>query len=357
MPLLVIPYPAFDPVLVHLGPFAVRWYALAYIVGILLGWGYARILIRSGKLWGGKAPLTVTGLRRFRPLGDTWHHSRRTHRLRSLLQPSAFRCAPAGNFQLWNGGMSFHGGFTGCVIAVLAFGYMRGIPVLSLGDITCAVGPIGLFLGRIANFINGELWGRPTDVSWAMVFPERRPMPRHPSQLYEATLEGLVLLAVLALLMRAGALKRPGLIIGSFAVCYAIARTFCEFFREPDAQLGFLWGGATMGQLLSCRCSSPAWVSSLCDETPAAAEPLVSERSPLEIEIADASRRRGQCRSLSTWRSACSTASMATTSRVIRSARAATLRQRQKSAQMFGELIGLWAATVWTQMGTPEMCG
>jgi phosphatidylglycerol:prolipoprotein diacylglycerol transferase len=108
-----------------------------------------------------------------------------------------------------------------------------------------------LFLGRIANFINGELWGRPTDVPWAVIFPSGGPAPRHPSQLYEATLEGLVLLTVLALLMRAGALKRPGLIIGSFAVCYAIARTFCEFFREPDAQLGFLWGGATMGQLLS----------------------------------------------------------------------------------------------------------
>jgi phosphatidylglycerol:prolipoprotein diacylglycerol transferase len=153
--------------------------------------------------------------------------------------------------QLWNGGMSFHGGFAGCVIAVLLFGYTRGIPVLSLGDITCAVGPIGLFLGRIANFINGELWGRPADVAWAMIFPNGGPLPRHPSQLYEAALEGLVLLAVLALLMRAGALKRPGLIIGSFAVCYATARTVCEFFREPDAQLGFLWGGATMGQLLS----------------------------------------------------------------------------------------------------------
>jgi phosphatidylglycerol:prolipoprotein diacylglycerol transferase len=147
--------------------------------------------------------------------------------------------------------MSFHGGFTGCVVAVVLFAYKRGIPFLSLGDITCAVGPVGLFLGRIANFINGELWGRPADVPWAMIFPGGGPLPRHPSQLYEAALEGLLLLVVLALLMRAGALKRPGLIIGSFAVCYSAARTFCEFFREPDVQLGFLWGGATMGQLLS----------------------------------------------------------------------------------------------------------
>jgi phosphatidylglycerol:prolipoprotein diacylglycerol transferase len=153
--------------------------------------------------------------------------------------------------QVWHGGMSFHGGFIGCVLAVFLFAHHRGIPMLSLGDITCGVGPIGLFLGRIANFINGELWGRPSDVPWAMVFPEGGPLPRHPSQLYEAMLEGLLLFVVLALLMRAGALKRPGLIIGCFAASYAIARTFCEFFREPDIQLGFLWGGLTMGMLLS----------------------------------------------------------------------------------------------------------
>jgi len=162
-----------------------------------------------------------------------------------------FAAHPIEIVQLWSGGMSFHGGFTGCVVAVFLFARKRGIPVLSLGDITCAVGPIGLLLGRIANFINGELWGRPADVPWAMVFPGGGPLPRHPSQLYEAALEGLVLLAVLAVLMRLGALKRPGIIVGSFACVYAIARSTCEFFREPDAQLGFLWGGATMGQLLS----------------------------------------------------------------------------------------------------------
>jgi phosphatidylglycerol:prolipoprotein diacylglycerol transferase len=147
--------------------------------------------------------------------------------------------------------MSFHGGFTGCVLAVVLFALKRGISILSLGDLTCAAGPIGIFLGRIANFINGELWGRPTDVAWAMVFPSGGPFPRHPSQLYEATLEGLVLFIVLAALIRLGALKRPGLTIGSFAVVYALARTTCEFFREPDAQLGFLWGGMTMGMVLS----------------------------------------------------------------------------------------------------------
>jgi len=256
MPLFVIPFPAFDPVLVHLGPFAIRWYALAYIVGILLGWVYARTLIRSQRLWGGNssknlAPLKLIDFDDF----VLWVT------LGIILGGRAgyvlfynlphFIAHPIEILQLWNGGMSFHGGFTGCVVAVILFARKRGIPVLSLGDLTCGVGPIGLLLGRIANFINGELWGRPADVPWAMVFPGGGPLPRHPSQLYEAGLEGLVLLAVLALLMRAGALQRPGLIIGSFACVYAIARSICEFFREPDAQLGFLWGGATMGQLLS----------------------------------------------------------------------------------------------------------
>jgi phosphatidylglycerol:prolipoprotein diacylglycerol transferase len=165
--------------------------------------------------------------------------------------PDYFAAHPLEALELWKGGMSFHGGFTGCVLAVLLFARSRGIPVLSLGDVTCAVGPIGLFLGRLANFVNGELWGRASDVPWAMVFPSGGPLPRHPSQLYEASLEGLVLLLILAVCIRMGALKRPGLIVGIFAVGYAIARSFCELFREPDAQLGFLWGGLTMGMLLS----------------------------------------------------------------------------------------------------------
>jgi phosphatidylglycerol:prolipoprotein diacylglycerol transferase len=147
--------------------------------------------------------------------------------------------------------MSFHGGFLGCVVAVMAFARRRGIPILSLGDIVCAVAPIGLFLGRMANFVNAELWGRRSDVPWAFVFPGAGPLPRHPSQLYEAALEGLVLFVVLALMMRAGALKRPGMILGAFSLGYGVARVICEFFREPDAQLGFLWGGLTMGMLLS----------------------------------------------------------------------------------------------------------
>jgi phosphatidylglycerol---prolipoprotein diacylglyceryl transferase len=251
MPLFVIPFPSFDPVLVHIGPFAIRWYALAYIFGILLGWLYARTIIRSQRLWGGTAPMGVDDFDDFIlwvTLGIIV--GGRTGYVLFYNLPF-FIEHPLEIVQVWHGGMSFHGGFIGCVLAVFLFAHHRGIPTLSLGDITCGVGPIGLFLGRIANFINGELWGRPSDAPWAMVFPEGGPLPRHPSQLYEAALEGLLLFIVLALLMRAGALKRPGLIIGCFAVGYAIARTTCEFFREPDAQLGFLWGGLTMGMLLS----------------------------------------------------------------------------------------------------------
>jgi phosphatidylglycerol:prolipoprotein diacylglycerol transferase len=251
MPFLALKFPNFDPVLVKIGPFAIRWYALAYIVGILLGWLYARALIRAQRLWAGPAPMTVIDFDDFIlwvTLGIILGGRTGYVLFYNLEHFAAF---PAEIVQLWKGGMSFHGGFAGCVLAVVLFARWRGISILSLGDMTCAVAPIGLFLGRIANFINGELWGRPSHVPWAMVFPGGGPFPRHPSQLYEATLEGLVLLGVLWLAMRAGALRRPGMIIGAFAVGYSIARIVCEFFREPDPQLGYLWGGLTMGMLLS----------------------------------------------------------------------------------------------------------
>ncbi|HEX8827097.1 MAG TPA: prolipoprotein diacylglyceryl transferase [Xanthobacteraceae bacterium] len=246
----VIPFPAINPILVSIGPFSVRWYALAYIVGIIAGWFYARAIISSERLWGGPAPFTVIDFDDFViwiTLGII---------LGGRIGYVLFYNLPhfAGNpieiLQLWNGGMSFHGGVLGCIVAIVLFAMRRGIPVLSLGDVTAAVAPIGLFLGRIANFINGELWGRPTDVPWAMVFPHGGPIPRHPSQLYEATLEGVVLFILLALLVRFGALKRPGVVTGVFAIGYGLARITCEFFREPDVQLGFLWGGLTMGMLL-----------------------------------------------------------------------------------------------------------
>ena len=251
--MFAIAFPVFDPVAVSFGPFAIRWYALAYIVGIVGAWLYARLLLRRDRLWGGPAPITTLELDDFIlwvTLGIILG-GRTGYVL--FYNLDFFIRHPAEIFQLWKGGMSFHGGFLGCVLAVMLFGRVRKVSILSLGDITCAVGPIGLFLGRLANFVNGELWGRPADPSlpWAMVFPNAGPLPRHPSQLYEAGLEGIVLFTILALMIRAGALKRPGLIIGAFLTFYGLARITGEFFREPDVQLGFLWGGMTMGMLLS----------------------------------------------------------------------------------------------------------
>ena len=253
MPFLTIAFPVFNPIALQIGPIAIRWYALAYICGIVLGWIYARSLVKKERLWGGPAPISLVQLDDF----ILWVTigiivgGRTGYVL--FYNPAFFVQHPAEIFQLWNGGMSFHGGFLGCVAAVMLFARSNGISILSLGDITTAVGPIGVFLGRIANFINSELWGRTADdsVPWAMVFPNGGPLPRHPSQLYEAGLEGILLFTILAVMIRMGALKRPGLILGSFIAIYAFARITGEFFREPDPQLGFLWGGLTMGMLLS----------------------------------------------------------------------------------------------------------
>src|SRR5208282_4590915 len=205
----VLPFPAINPVLFSIGPFSIRWYALAYIVGIIAGWFYARAIIASQKLWGGPAPITVAEFDDFIiwiTLGIILGG-----RIGYVLFYNFphFAAHPSEIFELWNGGMSFHGGVLGCIVATILFAWRRNVPMLSLGDVTTAVAPIGLFLGRVANFVNGELWGRPTDVPWAMIFPYGGPIPRHPSQLYEAALEGLVLLVVLGLLLRMGALKRP----------------------------------------------------------------------------------------------------------------------------------------------------
>ena len=253
MPFLLIAFPVFNPTAISIGPIAIRWYALAYIGGIVLGWIYARALIRNDGLWDGPSPITPLQLDDF----ILWVTigiilGGRTGYVLFYNLPFFF-AHPAEIFELWKGGMSFHGGFLGCVAAVMLFCRQNNLPILSLGDITTAVGPIGLFLGRLANFVNSELWGRPADPSlpWAMVFPNGGPLPRHPSQLYEAGLEGIVLFAILAIMIRCGALKRPGLILGSFIALYGCARITGELFREPDPQLGFLWRGLTMGMLLS----------------------------------------------------------------------------------------------------------
>jgi len=253
MPFLTITFPVFDPIALSIGPIAIRWYALGYIGGIVLGWIYARALIKSETPWDGPSPISLPQIDDF----ILWVTigiivgGRTGYVL--FYNPAFFIQHPAEIFQLWNGGMSFHGGFLGCVAAVMLFARRNNASILSLGDITCGVAPIGIFLVRLTNFINSELWGREADssVPWAMVFPNGGPLPRHPSQLYEAALEGILLFAVLAVMIRMGALKRPGLILGSFIAIYGLARIASEFFREPDPQLGFLWGGLTMGMLLS----------------------------------------------------------------------------------------------------------
>ena len=199
MPFLLIDFPAFKPIALEIGPFAIRWYALAYICGIVFGWLYARSLLKNERLWGGPAPISLLQVDDFIlwvTLGIIL--GGRTGYVLFYNLP-VFIDHPAAIFRLWEGGMSFHGGFLGCVVAVMWFAYRNKIPILSLGDITTAVAPVGLLLGRLANFINGELWGRATDASlpWAMIFPnDPTQLPRHPSQLYEAGMEGILLFTV-----------------------------------------------------------------------------------------------------------------------------------------------------------------
>jgi len=251
----IMPFPDIDPIAFSIGPLAIHWYGLAYVVGIMLGWFYARRLAGNDSLWPGNAsPITKAQLDDFvvwAALGIVLGG-----RIGYILfyDMQAVIESPIRAIQIWNGGMSFHGGITGTTLAMILFARKNSIPIWSLFDIVAGVVPIGLFFGRIANFINGELWGRLADVPWAVVFPSGGPFARHPSQLYEAGLEGIVLLSVLALLIYGfRALKSPGLISGVFVCGYALSRIFVEFFREPDAQLGYLLGTGwlTMGMVLS----------------------------------------------------------------------------------------------------------
>jgi len=245
--MLAIPFPAIDPVLIEFGPLAIRWYSLAYIAGILIGWRYMAHM--AGRPEGAVDRAAVDDFVVWATLGVVLGG-----RLGYVLfyQPGYYLEHPGQVFAMWKGGMSFHGGALGVIAAMTLFCRKRRIPWLAFADLIALVTPIGLFFGRIANFINGELYGRVSDVPWAMVFPRGGPLPRHPSQLYEAGLEGFVLFAVLAFLVhRRGALGRPGTATGVFLLGYGLARSAVEFVREPDAFLGVLGGIATMGQILS----------------------------------------------------------------------------------------------------------
>ena len=245
----VLMLPGFDPVLIQVGPLAIRWYALAYIGSLLLGWRVMRRLVRLSPpvateeqtddfLTWATLGVVLGGRLGYVLFYQPWHYLQN----------------PLGALAVWQGGMSFHGGTLGVIVALVLYCRRHRIPLLGFADRLAVVVPIGLGLGRIANFINGELWGRvaPDWLPWAMVFPVAGPEPRHPSQLYQASMEGVVLLLVLSLLCRSPAVRaRFGTLTGVFLVGYGIARIIGEFFRQPDAFLGFLFAGATMGQLLS----------------------------------------------------------------------------------------------------------
>ncbi|MCQ0971664.1 prolipoprotein diacylglyceryl transferase [Paracoccus sp. TK19116] len=271
----MIPFPDISPEIFTLrfGDFAfsLRWYALAYLAGLLLGWWAVRSLMRRPALWGGTPPATAEGiddLLSWIILGVIVGG-----RLGFVLfyEPAYYLANPLDVIKVWQGGMAFHGGFLGVVVAAFLWSRKHGAAPLKLADSLALVAPIGLFFGRVANFINAELWGRPTDLPWGVIFPGEAAQAcpgveglcaRHPSQLYEAGLEGLLLGLILWLMVRAGALARPGTVLGMFLLGYGLSRIFVEFFRVADAQfiapdnpLGHVIGGPvwglSMGQLLS----------------------------------------------------------------------------------------------------------
>jgi phosphatidylglycerol:prolipoprotein diacylglycerol transferase len=260
MPMLAIPFPVIDPVAIQVGPIALRWYGLAYVAGLLGGWLYARWLVKRDRAWGGVArptPLELDDMLIWVAAGIVLGG-----RLGYVLfyDLASYVEEPLQALAIWRGGMSFHGGLIGAILSLALFARRKGYDPLSVFDLAAAVVPIGLFFGRIANFINGELWGRAApELAWAMVFPNGGPVPRHPSQLYQAAMEGPLLFLIIAFALSRFGFRRPGLIAGVFGIGYAIVRIVAEFFREPDPQLGFLFGssvqglggGVTMGMLLS----------------------------------------------------------------------------------------------------------
>jgi len=239
-----LPFPNIDPVIFSVGGISVHWYSLAYIFGVMLGYWRASHLSRKFNLGISKKQLEdfityiIIGIILGGRLGYVL-----------LYDPEKYLSHPLDILKTYEGGMSFHGGFFGFVMAGLIFCRKNKIDFISLMDLAAMVAPIGIFFGRLANFVNAELYGRATDMPWGFIFPGSDGMPRHPSQLYEALLEGLALFCI----MQAGQkmLRKRGMASGVFLVFYACFRIFVELFRQPDAQLGFFFGACTMGQLLS----------------------------------------------------------------------------------------------------------
>lgn len=246
---MALTFPQIDPVAIAIGPLQIRWYALAYLAGILLGWAYARYIAqKDAHKWLRPNKEDIDDYLPFAVLGVIFGG-----RIGYVLfyQPEYYLSHPAEILQLWHGGMSFHGGALGVIISLIAYAIVKKIPMFRLGDIAALCCTIGLFFGRIANFINAELYGRVTAAPIGMVFPGGGDQPRHPSQLYEAVLEGGLLFIVLSILAHNEKIRnKPGIIGGAFLLGYGLCRMFVENFREPDWYLGYLAGGLTMGQVL-----------------------------------------------------------------------------------------------------------
>lgn len=260
MTLLAIPFPDFDPIALEIGPFAVKWYGLAYMAGLLLGWYYIRKLLTEKALWPRATPpfepARTDDLLLYMTVGVVLGG-----RLGFVLlyEPGHYLASPLDIFKVWQGGMAFHGALLGCGLAIWLFARWNNVSPLNAMDLCAAATPLGLLFGRLANFINGELWGRPTTAPWGMVFPEARliypqiePLPRHPSQLYEAALEGLALFLLLRFMTHhRGALQTPGVTTGLFLAGYGLARSFCEIFRSPHVGHALNIGPFTAGMLYS----------------------------------------------------------------------------------------------------------
>jgi phosphatidylglycerol:prolipoprotein diacylglycerol transferase len=245
---MAIDYPHFDPVALHIGPLAIRWYALSYIAGFILGWRVAR---RLTELYPDQKPsrVAIDDLLSWVMLGVI-----AGGRLGYVIfyKPLHYIENPHEILMLWQGGMSFHGGALGVIVAMFVFARRHDLSFLRIADIVTVCVPIGLFFGRLANFIHGEFYGRTTNVPWAVIFPNAGPEPRHPSQLYEAVLEGLVLFAILLVAIRTAWIRQySGTVAGLFLLLYGVFRAGIEYLREPDAHLGYLWGAISMGQILS----------------------------------------------------------------------------------------------------------
>lgn len=240
-------YPEISPIIFSIGPLAVRWYSMAYLVGIISAWLLVKRQVRLNHISLTKENLddlvfdVTMGIILGGRLGYVLFYGN-----------SLFWENPLQIFAIWKGGMSFHGGIVGVILAIWYFSYKIKIPFLKVTDLVVLYVPIGIFLGRLANFANDELWGRVTDVAWAVRFPNGGYLPRHPSQIYESLTEGVLMFVILNVLWQFKWVReRTGLVSGAFAFLYALFRMSMEPFREPDAQLGFFFGGVTMGQMLS----------------------------------------------------------------------------------------------------------